>query len=165
VTSIILLEGPDLAGKSTLATQLGADTVLRSGPPPRGTCWEHEYVARLFKAPLGNRVVLDRWHYGELVYPQIIGRPSFMTPAQASYVDRILEGSCDVYLKVLLLPSADLLEHRFATRGDKLFGIEDILKARLEYVKIVDRFDLVLRTDEDVARFTKRVAAAGVTLP
>lgn len=162
MTSIILLEGPDLAGKSTLATQLGADTVLRSGPPPRGTCWEHEYVARLFKAPLGNRVVLDRWHYGELVYPQIIGRHPFMTPMQASYVDRIIEGSCDTYLKVLLLPPTAVLERRFIERGDKLFGIDDILKARVEYTLIAGRFDWVLCSEEDVARFTKRVAAGGL---
>lgn len=142
-TSIILLEGPDLAGKSTLATRLRADTILSSGPPPAGTTWEAEYVARLFKAPLGNRVVLDRWHFGELVYPQIVGRPAFMSHVDSLSVDRVLEASCDVYIKVLLMPPPHVLELRHAQRGDDLFSLEQIMLARENYIDIEDLFDWV----------------------
>lgn len=151
-TSIILLEGPDLAGKTTLSTQLGADTVLRSGPPPRDTIWEREYIARLFMAPLGNNVVLDRWHLGELVYPEIVGRKPIITPTQCAHVSNVIDASCGVFISVLLLPGADVLAERFAARGDQLFGLDEILAARDAYAHIDHMFDWVCETDADVQK-------------
>jgi energy-coupling factor transporter ATP-binding protein EcfA2 len=82
----IILEGPDGAGKTTLANQLrkliehqvpGALTYQLH----RGVPTEHpldEYLRSVYKyRPGGNQyIICDRWHWGESVYPELLQRPT-----------------------------------------------------------------------------------------
>lgn len=84
---LILLEGPDGAGKTTLAEKLvnfinspqviGSAILHHRGPPSEPTLLE-EYLLPLagYVPGTGDHVVCDRWHLGELVYPGLLQRSS-----------------------------------------------------------------------------------------
>lgn len=74
---IIIIEGTDGTGKSTLAKEIeqsGSHYYYHASAPVTET-WEEEYI------PTAHRygdfeLVLDRWHLGEWVWPQVFGRKS-----------------------------------------------------------------------------------------
>lgn len=71
---IAIIEGVDGTGKTTYAKRL-ADlhkaTYLHADKPTHKT-WYDEYLT-----PINSQnMVLDRWHLGEIVWPQIYGRES-----------------------------------------------------------------------------------------
>jgi thymidylate kinase len=77
---IIIIEGVDCTGKSTLAQsfllQGPRHAILHAGAPQCGTAYD-EYVRPLrFARDQGWTVICDRWHLGELVWPSIFGRDS-----------------------------------------------------------------------------------------
>lgn len=88
---LILLEGLDRTGKTTLANaiaeRLQAPVIHKSQP---ANDWYLEYVAPLGGHRHGLDLVLDRWHWGELVWPAVFGRDSIMTPLDFRYVDGVM---------------------------------------------------------------------------
>lgn len=76
--AIILLEGLDATGKSTLALALykalKAPVAIMHAGPPIVTTALREYVWPLGIAANGYIVVCDRWHLGEMVWPIIFER-------------------------------------------------------------------------------------------
>lgn len=86
---LIILEGPDGAGKTTLAqtlTQLissrvtGIVEVIHSGVPTQHPL--DEYVCRIthYRPGRFQHVILDRWHLGEWVYPKLRERKTLLDP-------------------------------------------------------------------------------------
>jgi thymidylate kinase len=80
--AIIILEGLDGTGKSTLASRLYKSlstplAILHAGPPV-ATTLIREYVWPLGIASNGYVVICDRWHLGERVWPEIFDRESLM---------------------------------------------------------------------------------------
>jgi energy-coupling factor transporter ATP-binding protein EcfA2 len=80
---LIILEGPDGSGKSTLAqalaTALGRTTSDKVEVWHRSRPSSHpldEYLRPLYdyRPGTGYHLILDRWHWGEAVYPKILGR-------------------------------------------------------------------------------------------
>lgn len=80
---LIILEGPDGAGKSTLAqklaAQLGRTTSDKVEVWHRGRPTSHpldEYLRPLYdyRPGAGYHLILDRWHWGEVVYPTVLNR-------------------------------------------------------------------------------------------
>jgi energy-coupling factor transporter ATP-binding protein EcfA2 len=80
---LIILEGPDGSGKSTLAqaiaTELGRTTSDKVEVWHRGKPTSHpldEYLRPLYdyRPGTGYHLILDRWHWGETVYPKILRR-------------------------------------------------------------------------------------------
>lgn len=79
---LILLDGPDLTGKTALAQrladELGFFIVKRTGPPAESSWKDYGGDAsellgyRPGEHPHG--VVCDRWHYSEAVWPYVFGR-------------------------------------------------------------------------------------------
>lgn len=97
---LILIDGSDCSGKTTLAGRLldrmrstdptASVTYHHAGPPT-----EHpldEYVEPLlgYRPGTGQHVVCDRWHVGESVYPTVVGRPSELTDGVRTYVEQFL---------------------------------------------------------------------------
>lgn len=77
---IIVLEGADGTGKTTLAHKLadhlGGAVILRRATPVEHVLREYTFD-RLGK----DHIICDRWHYGELVYgPMFRGRTQLHTP-------------------------------------------------------------------------------------
>lgn len=126
---LIIVEGPDGAGKSTLVNQLTEYIIhstharvmrLHARSPKPGSDSFKEYVVPL----LGYRpydpfhVICDRWHLGERVYPKILGRETDMT---REVFDRV-EGFLDSRGAILVRPyvSVSTLKERIIRRGDDL---------------------------------------------
>lgn len=141
---LIILEGPDGAGKSTLAqrlvTQLAVkypdDTVelLHRGPPTSHPL--DEYVVPLldYRPGAGRHIVCDRWHWGELVYPRVLGRPTKMDRAVFDYVETFLHGRGAATFHII----ADLgvLTKRIVARGDDLVRIDQLKHIAYEFNRV-----------------------------
>lgn len=126
---LIILEGPDLAGKSTLAAQLVEmtdATLLHRGPPTQHPL--HEYVTPLLDYDYRHQhIVCDRWHLGEVVYPQVIGRHTYMNDGVRRYIDAFLASRGAVLVHVDA-PNEVLIQ-RFVERGDEHRTIDEIILA------------------------------------
>lgn len=86
---LIILEGADGTGKTCLAQSLTAHikklypndpiTYLHKGPPKHD--WMNEYckpITEWYHPTNSRHLILDRWHWGERVWPAIFGRESIM---------------------------------------------------------------------------------------
>ena len=106
---LIILEGPDGAGKTTFATKLaeqlkaldprGSVTLLHRGPPTSHPL--DEYVVPLLQYDAETQhIICDRWHLGETIYPAILGRKTKMTPGILKYIELFLESRGAFILKI-----------------------------------------------------------------
>lgn len=124
---LIIVEGADGVGKSTLVAQLADELARRLDRQHntrvrtihRGTPRAHpleEYEARLvdYRPGRDEHIICDRWHIGELVYPRFLGRPSQYDAACHRHVDLLLQsrGALVVYLE----PPADIVRRWLTAR-------------------------------------------------
>ena len=114
----IILEGPDCAGKSTmakdLADALGFDIIKSHKNGPKNT---DAYRERL----TCHNVVIDRCWISELIYAKYFGK----TPIVDDFEDGLL---CEVCMRrhipiVVMLPSLEVLERRMSERGDDYYNV------------------------------------------
>lgn len=95
---LIILEGPDGAGKTMLAREIqrqlyGTDSVtvvLHKGPPKSDGFTEYLVPLDTYTPGRGLNVICDRWHLGELVYPEIFNREPVLDRLQFGYLDLFL---------------------------------------------------------------------------
>lgn len=141
---LIIIEGPDCAGKTTLADQLQAhiqklnpnDEVLRlsSGPPTLHPL--DEYVVPLlgYRPGSGTHVICDRLHWGEAVYPMIFRRPSTLDAGIFAYIEAFLmaRGAIVVHQTVAL----DELKRRMYDRGDDLVRPDQLDRITDEFFRV-----------------------------
>ena len=152
---MILLEGPDGAGKSTLAKKL-ADRIHQLHPKDRitilhkGAPSEHplaEYEGPLFNYRPGQRdhIICDRWHVGERVYPAILQRPSALTPEMFWHIELFLKarGALLVYVTQPL----PVLQNRVARDGDDLININQLKGISTWYDEIMRSITMLMPTD------------------
>lgn len=123
---LIILEGPDGAGKTTLALDVVSRihasrrrhgvTLLHRGPL-RAEALE-EYVLDLngYLPAVGTHVVADRWHVGELIYGPLLRGVSQLDDAQAAYVEMFLQSRG----AVVALPDFNRAAGVIQERGDDL---------------------------------------------
>jgi energy-coupling factor transporter ATP-binding protein EcfA2 len=126
---LILLEGPDGAGKSSLAqalnTRLPDATLLHAGPPTRHPLFEYEtpiYWPMNYRPGGGRHVICDRWHLGETIYPRLLTRTSQLDVASKRHIELFLRSRGA--LLVLVTVDPDMLAERIDTRGDDLIKPE-----------------------------------------
>lgn len=138
---LIILEGPDGAGKSTLAAAIvehleardseSVIELLHRGAPAPSAHPLDEYVAPLldYRPRTRRHVICDRWHLGEYVYPRVLGRETKMDDAVFSYVEAFLASRGALVVRVE--PSDDTIAANLTARvesGGKL-GITPPLAA------------------------------------
>lgn len=154
-----MLEGPDLAGKTTLAKQLkrmikNSEIVHRG--PPTGTAAE-EYITPLWDMyDRQGAYILDRWHWGEEIYGPLLRGRSIFTYEQ--FIN--CEASCDHLgvTRVLLLPAMSVLKERFEKHGDDLVSFTQLMDIAGQYQRIqlsdrhtVDKIFTTVPTKHEVA--------------
>jgi hypothetical protein len=84
---IIVIEGVDRTGKTTLARDLAEmidGTYMHWGAPEHAN-WYDEYLAPL-EGHDDDHLVIDRHYLGELIWPRILGRDAILSETQADFV-------------------------------------------------------------------------------
>lgn len=139
---LILLEGPDGAGKSTLAgiiaKKLEASEptalvkLMSSGPPTFHPLVEYE--ARLFDyRPMRNEhIIADRWHLGEVVYPPILERTSKFDAEMLWHTELFLQARGALLVHVTTT-DVETLERRVDARGDDLIKTAQLARITTNY--------------------------------
>ena len=114
----LILEGPDCAGKSTMAKELAErlklDIIKSTYCGPKTI---DAYCERL----ACQDVVIDRCWISEVIYSKYFGCP----PIVDDFTDRML---CDICVKqnipiVVMLPPIDVIIQRMIERGDDFYSV------------------------------------------
>ncbi len=118
---LIILEGADLVGKTTLASLFVSRGYYlhHEGPPPSGvTACEHysQVVEKLVAAH--EDVVIDRFHLGEIVYGICAERGSSVTPRQIRALEQELVLRHSARIIVMFVTNEDVLKHRAVVRKE-----------------------------------------------
>lgn len=124
---LIILEGPDGAGKSTLAREIESEIgamVLHRGPPTEHPLDEYETPLFPYRPREDIHIVCDRWHVGEWVYPRVLGRKSQADKAMWRHLELFLaaRGALIIYL----MPGLDVLRRRLHRDGDWLIKTDQL---------------------------------------
>jgi thymidylate kinase len=125
---IIIIEGPDGAGKSTLVNYLVSKgyTSIHSSSQTENTL---DYHIKLLD---NNKVVLDRANLGEIVYPAIYGR----TPKMSIYEQHEFMDKCEknnIMYIVFFASDFNTLKERLFSRGDTQQVLENAEKINLAF--------------------------------
>jgi thymidylate kinase len=129
---LIIIEGADCTGKTTLAKTLiqtiGEEHVscLSKGPPAfNDPVVEYLWPLSGYIPNTKQHLICDRWHVGEMIYPKIFNRKSIMTMTEFKLINDVIRklGGLIVYLE----PPLSKVHERFNTRGDKFISDIDVL--------------------------------------
>lgn len=145
---LIILDGPDCAGKSSFAARL-ADALRHAEPdakvtllhrgPPDGRHALDEYVTPLldYRPERDEHVICDRWHLGEWVYPRVLDRPSTLDAAVFAYVELFLR-SRGAFQVICTAPSQYLHDCGVA-RGDDRTELDRIDETSVQFAAAATR--------------------------
>lgn len=133
---LIVLEGVDGAGKSTLGDALERrisklhphDEVRRfhKGPPTAHAINEYLRPLAHYRPGQGRHWILDRWHLGEWVYPRLLNRSSTMDWPVFHAIELFLTklGASGVYCRQF----TDAYQSVYAQRGEDISRLSETEK-------------------------------------
>lgn len=116
--NIIILEGPDGAGKSTMAAILAEKGYQRQnfGVPPEEIQGDEEQLFRFFLDPLikaevaGGRYVFDRLHLSDRIYAPLMRGGTAMTYRAEALIERYTE-AIDAQIVICLPPRREAFQN------------------------------------------------------
>jgi hypothetical protein len=142
---LIIVEGPDGSGKTTLVEKLRehlhrtVDTpqVLHARPPKDHPLNEYELPLFTYRPGVNDHVICDRWHWGESVYPAVLGRDTQFDLAVRRHVELFLlkKGAVVVHVRTPWRTAAA----RLAKRGDDSVHPSQVHRLFLEYDHVAQR--------------------------
>lgn len=146
---MLIIEGADLVGKSTLQRRciqlLNATTDIGAGHmpmhltrPPPGFNYYQSYLDLI-----ARDTVWDRFHLSVLAYRQHDDLPCSMTPLKYSLVDAAIRQVGGFI--VLVVESDDVIRRRFVERGDPMYSLEHILKVNRSFKEMLDDKNVLVR--------------------
>lgn len=167
---LIIIEGPDCVGKSTLAQALvrylsqhymnAKIELLHRGPPAAHPLDEYEVPLLDYRSSINDHhIVCDRWHLGEVVYPAVLGRESVMTEAVLRHIELLLVARGA--LMVTITGNPDQIRACVRERGDELVTAEHVDAIHSGYLDAAARTSLH-RIDLDVEHLTTRDTVTAV---
>lgn len=168
---LIAVEGPDGAGKSTFVEAIKREIdrvehgsllprpvrMFHHRPPDKDPLDEYELDYDWYD-PLGDHVIIDRYHWGECVYPPIFRGEPGLGRARLWHIDKYMQSNGG--LMCLLMHDEKTLRDRVNTRGDDYITTDHIPQILEGYkrVKSESCLDCIQLTDPG------RVDVQGVVL-
>ena len=154
---LIVLEGVDGAGKTTLADLLleahdGPSEIQHKGPLKINPLVEYEWSMRSYnRTDLSHLLVADRWHVGELIYGPLYRGKSQLTKGMRQHVEMFLQ-SRGAVTRVVHAP-VETIKRRLRDRGEDL--LEDghvglVWDFYNEYVEANDGWELIRSTIDPI---------------
>lgn len=142
---ILIFEGPDGAGKSTMIeavkTIAEADgvptSIWRAGPFPADSNAKREYALPLTSLTASQDwlVIMDRWHVGELVYGPLLRGVSRLSEEERCWIEGYLK-TCGAVIIYLTATTEELIR-RVGVRGDDLIKAEQLDHIREAYEVLI----------------------------
>lgn len=151
--SLIIIEGLDRTGKSTVAGFFESQgyTVVHLGPPKSDISPE-EYKAQIIELLLSSRdepvgLVLDRSHYGELVWPYVYNREPKLSKEDIISIREIEKG---LNVQRILMHDTDIIAlwNRCVENNEPLNKSQFNLARKLFY-SMADEFNFTKKTLKD----------------
>ena len=154
--ALIILEGLDRTGKSSVALMFesqGYKLVHMSAPDK--TMFQPGYegptylemMVEMLSEFSGHNVVLDRSHYGELVWPQIYGRQPLLSDEDIEYL-REIEANLDVTRILMHDPNNEAHWQRCVENKEPLTKPQ-FVKARSLFSSVADKYGFARKTLKD----------------
>lgn len=136
----IILEGPDATGKSTLAEKLKSKYGMRIINSTSKTRNDLHYHIDLLDYQ--ENTVFDRFHVGEMVYPDIYGRDGKLSDQDfIKITSRIVENN-DLFI-VFYCSDIEILKERLIERGELNYLKEIELQNRLfmKWIYVINAYE------------------------
>jgi thymidylate kinase len=133
---LILLEGPDGGGKTTLATELarritGVTDIRHCSQLRRDPLDEYIGDLHMYLPGTGMNIIYDRHYMGELIYGPLYRDVSAVTPGIQFGIEQFLNHKGA--LLVLVTNHTDVLRQRCAEKGEDFLQVDDIYFVRMQY--------------------------------
>lgn len=149
--SLIILEGLDRTGKSSVASHFQAKgfELIHQSAPPKGQTSDNflEEQIQLVSSAATNSLVLDRSYYGELVWPQVYGRESLLTE-EGLEVLRELEEQVGTTRVLMHDPNVEAHWKRCVDNNEPMTK-QQFVKARALFATLVEKHGFEKKTLQD----------------
>lgn len=146
--SLIVLEGLDRTGKSTVAKfyENNGYKVVHLSAPPKGTTSDQylDEMVNLISSAAHTDLVLDRSHYGELVWSSIYNRNPLLSEEDISILQEI-EGSVGTTRVIMHDPNIEAHWQRCVDNNEPLTKAQ-FMKARALYHGLAKKHNFELLT-------------------
>lgn len=146
--SLIVLEGLDRTGKSTVAKfyENNGYKVVHLSAPPKGTTPDQylDEMVNLISSAAHTDIVLDRSHYGELVWSSIYNRNPLLSEEDISILQEI-EGSVGTTRVIMHDPNIEAHWQRCVDNNEPLTKAQ-FMKARALYHGLAKKYNFELLT-------------------
>ena len=145
--SLIIIEGLDRTGKSSVAKyfeQKGYEYVHMSAPKDKSSDQYLGEMVDLLSSAASKNLVLDRSHYGELVWPQVYNRTSLLGEEEITIL-REIEDQVGVKRILMHDPQVDAHWKRCVDNNEPLTKPQ-FVKARSLYSSMAHKYGFELVT-------------------